>query len=371
MQKSTSPIIPGLIDDLGRECLIRIPYSDLPTGSSVSKTWRAEITGQDFGRFRKAEGVTRPVFILAQTQTDVSNLNSGQVVLKDDPVRPTYQLTVFDPFTRSWTLLPMIPGLPGGLPMFCGLVGSGTSVLVMGGWDPVTLRASSGVYIYNFLSGKWKKGADMPGVRRSFFGCATSDDGRMVVVAGGHDEDKNALKSALIYDVDKDMWTPLPDMARARDECKVIFHRGRFHVISGYPTETQGIFERTAEAFDTSTWQWGPVIDNFVEPNSIPTSCVATPNGEIYACVDQHSGDMAVYAGDRWQVITKIPADVRSGQWMGANEERKVVVIGSSKLGEPHEGYVLEMKGNNSKWSKVNVPKEYSGHVQCGCVLQL
>ncbi|KAL9244657.1 hypothetical protein vseg_018414 [Gypsophila vaccaria] len=364
-----SPIIPGLIDDLGRECLIRISYSDLPTGSSVCKTWRAEIMGRDFRRFRKAAGVTRPVFILAQAQKQESDLNSGQVGLKDDPLKPTYQLTLFDPFTRSWTRLPMIPGLPGGLPMFCGLVGLGTDLLVVGGWDPVTLRASCGLYIYNFLSGEWRKGSDMPGVGRSFFGCATSDDNRTVVVAGGHDEDKNALKSALMYNVDTDQWTPLPDMARARDECKVIFHRGRFYAISGYPTETQGSFERTAEAFDPATWEWGPVIENFLEPNSIPTSCMAAPNGHMYACVDQHSGDLAVRAGDRWQVIAKVPADVRSSQWMGEYEGNKVLVIGAPKFGEPHEGYMLDMKSN--KWSKIDVPKEFSGHVQCGCVLEL
>ena len=46
----------------------------------------------------------------------------------------------------------------------------------------------------------------MPGVRRSFFGCATSYSGRMVYVAGGHDGEKKALRSALVYDVAKNEW---------------------------------------------------------------------------------------------------------------------------------------------------------------------
>ena len=51
--------------------------------------------------------------------------------------------------------------------------------------------------------------ADMPGARRSGLE-------RVVYVAGGHDGEKNALKSALVYDVAKDEWAPLPDMARER-----------------------------------------------------------------------------------------------------------------------------------------------------------
>ncbi|XP_074275962.1 F-box/kelch-repeat protein At1g80440-like [Silene latifolia] len=367
-------IIPGLIDDLGRECLIRTPYQDLPTASLVCKMWRDEITGPQFRRFRKAAGVTRPVIILAQAKTEDPKLTSGQGELKQSCLTtPTYQLILSDPTTRSWTRLPAIPGLPDGvgLPVFCGLVGSVTDILVIGGWDPVTLRASSDVYIYSFLTGRWRKGADMPGVRRSFFGCATSDDDRMVIVAGGHDEDKNALKSAMMYDVDKDEWTLLPDMARERDECKAIFHCGKFHVISGYSTDTQGCFERTAEVFDTSTWQWGPIIEDFavVSANPNPSSYVASQDGNVYACVDEHSGDIAVRVGDSWKVIGTVPAEVRRSRWMVEYEENRVLVIGSSKEGKAHEGYVLDLKKN--KWSKVDLPNQFSGHVQCGCVIEL
>lgn len=77
------------------------------------------------------------------------------------------------------------------------------------------------MYIYNFVSATWHVGVDMPGVQRSFFGCACDDD-RMMFVAGGHDDEKNALKSVIAYDITKDEWIPLPDMAQERDECKAI-----------------------------------------------------------------------------------------------------------------------------------------------------
>ena len=43
-------------------------------------------------------------------------------------------------------------------------------------------------------------------------GCAC-DDNRMVFVAGGHDDEKNALKSVIAYDITKDELIPFPEMA--------------------------------------------------------------------------------------------------------------------------------------------------------------
>ncbi|KAK9666237.1 hypothetical protein RND81_14G170400 [Saponaria officinalis] len=372
MKKVVNPLFPGLVDDLGREVLTKMSYQDLPTASLVCKAWNDEITSHDFSRFRKAASMARPIVILAQAQIDDKKSNLDRCSLgKLNPARPRYRLVLFDPETQDWTRLPEIPGMSGGLPMFCGLVGFGFGwdILIIGGLDPVTWQTSNDVYIYSFLSGKWRKSADMAGVRRSFFGCATSDDDRTVVVAGGHDEDKNALKSAILYDVDKDEWTPLPDMAVTRDECKVIFHRGKFHVISGYPTDSQGCFNRTAEVFDKSTWRWGPVIENFLGPSASPSSCVAGLDGRVYACVGRRSGEVAVRLGDKGQVISRIPADVSSSHSIVVCEKDKLLVIGSSKIGEGNKGYMLDLK--SYIWTQIDVPMEFCGHVQSSCVLEI
>lgn len=362
------PLIPGLIDDLGRECVIRIPYKHLPTAISVSKAWESEIRSPEFRRLRTSAGVTRPVLVLAQAKSgDDTNSNPGQGI-KHHPTRPAYWLTVYDPVDGSWAELPGIPDLPDGLPVFSGVVGVGSDIVVIGGWDPVTLRASSGVYVYSFLSGQWRKGSDMPGVKRSFFGCA-SDHDRTVLVAGGHDEDKNALRSALLYDVAEDKWTSLADMARERDECKAVFHRGKFHVISGYPTSTQGCFERSAEAFDLATSQWGPVAEEFLKTSASPGSCVAGPDGNMYSCTGRRSGDVSIKQDDRWQAVAKVPADVRASQWVATYGDNKLLVIGSPKIGKPYKGYSLDLK--KYKWDKIDMPKEFCGHVQSGCVMEL
>ncbi|WJZ95029.1 hypothetical protein VitviT2T_013827 [Vitis vinifera] len=170
-----------------------------------------------------------------------------------------------------------------GLPLHCGLVGVGLDLVVIGGYDPETWESSNAVFVYNVVSAKWRRGADIPGVRRSFFGCS-SDSNRMVLVAGGHDDDKNALRSALAYDVAEDDWLPVPDMSMERDECKVVFQRGKFHVIGGYETETQGRFQRSAEAFDVASWQWDPVNEDLLETTTHPRTCVVGDDGKMYMC---------------------------------------------------------------------------------------
>ncbi|RVW23543.1 F-box/kelch-repeat protein [Vitis vinifera] len=108
-----------------------------------------------------------------------------------------YRVTLLDLETGNWSELPPVPGFSDGLPMFCQLVGVESEIVVVGGWDPDTWEISSSVFIYNFMSATWWRGADMPAERRSFFRCATSGLERVVYVAGGHDGENNALKSAL------------------------------------------------------------------------------------------------------------------------------------------------------------------------------
>ncbi|OEL23411.1 hypothetical protein BAE44_0015570 [Dichanthelium oligosanthes] len=80
----------------------------------------------------------------------------------------------------------------------------------------------------------------MPAPRQSFFACAAV--GGRVFVAGGHDEEKNALRCAATYDAEADAWAALPDMARERDEARGVRAGAAFVALGGHPTEAQGRF---------------------------------------------------------------------------------------------------------------------------------
>lgn len=259
--KNNRMIIPGLIDDVGRECLLRIPYDSFPSAASASTSWAGEIRSREFHQHRKSLNLSQPVIILSQA-IGQGRARSGK---GEDYLCPSYRLMIYEPVTKVWK--PMVPTIPGSkegvLPMFCGVVGVGTEIVVIGGWDPDTWAVSSAVHVFSFLNGKWRRGADLPGLPRSFFGCAADGGVRgRVVVAGGHDAEKNAQRSAVMYDVAEDRWESLPDMAKERDECKVVFHRGRFHVIGGYRTDTQGRFDPSVEVFDSSNGRWDQIDTN-------------------------------------------------------------------------------------------------------------
>ncbi|WCJ40665.1 Galactose oxidase/kelch repeat superfamily protein [Euphorbia peplus] len=352
-------LIPGLPDDLARDCLVRTSYKQFPTAISVCKSWRTEIESSEFRRFRKDTSNTQKLIVMTQARVDRTE-NSN---LLKHPPGLIYRLTLLEPETGNWSDLPTIPGFPDGLPMFSQVVSVGSQIVVLGGLDPATWEVSLAVYVFDFVTATWRRGADMPGVRRSFFGCA-SDLNRMVFVVGGHDGEKNALKSGLAYDVAKDEWVSLPDMARERDECKAVFHRGKVHVIGGYCTQMQGRFEKSSEAFSVATWQWGDVEEEFLIDATCPRTCTGGSE-DVYIC---HGGYVVALWGDTWQAVSKLPAEVCNVAYV-TTWRTKVMVIGSTGFGEAHSAYVLDLK--RKKWAKVETPKQYSGHVQSGCYVEI
>lgn len=356
-------LISGLPDDIARDCLIRVSYQQFAAVASVCKGWKSEIQMPEFGRRRKSTGQTQRIVAMVQARVDSEKPGSGMV---KNSMNPVYRLTVFEPETGQWSEMPPVPGISGGLPMFCQLAGVGYDLVVMGGWDPDTWKASNAVFVYNFVSANWRRGADMPGGPRTFFACA-SDTRRFVYVAGGHSEEKNALKSASAYDVAADEWVPLPDMARERDECKAVFHGGKLRVIGGYRTEMQGRFERSAEAFDAATWRWEPVEEEFLDAATCPRTCVDGGDGDerLYMC---GNGRDVMALRDCWHSIVKLPDEIRNvayvRTWGG-----KMLLIGSSAYSEPHVAIVLDLKSGN--WTKLESPLGFTGHVQSGCLLEL
>lgn len=358
-------LISGLPEDVARDCLIRVSYQQFPAVASVSKGWKTEIHSPEFRRRRRCAGHAQKILVTVQSRFDSEKSKAG--LLEKAMTNPVYRLSVFEPETGIWSELPAAPEFTGGLPLFCQIAGVGYDLVVMGGWDPHSWKASNSVFIYNFMSAKWRRGADMPGGPRTFFACA-SDHDRTVYVAGGHDEEKNALRSALAYDVERDAWVQLPDMARERDECKAVFRNGVLLVVGGYCTEMQGRFERSAEEFDVAAWRWGMVEEEFLDDGACPRTCVDggdAGEGKMYMC---GGGDVVALEGNTWQTVAKVPSEIRNvacvGAWEGA-----LLLIGSSGFGEPHMGFVLDLK--NGAWTKLVNPEDYTGHVHSGCLLEI
>ncbi|KAJ9568198.1 hypothetical protein OSB04_004164 [Centaurea solstitialis] len=350
-------LIPGLPNDIALDCLIRLPIDRFAAAASVCQSWKSQIELPHFRSRRKSAGLSHHIIVMVQSQFDPTKKHG----LRKYTATPVYRLTVYEPSTGDWAQLPPIPEFSVGLPLFCRIVPAGYNLVVLGGLNPVSWEASNSVFVYNFAAATWRRAADMPGPTRSFFGCASDGDRRMFV-AGGHDNEKNALRSAMAYDVADDRWVPLADMADERDECEAAFHRGKFYAIGGYSTQMQGQFGKSAEAFDPSTWQWEGIRDEFLGDDTCPRTCVDGGDGLMYMYRD---GEVAALD---YSSRVKIPNEMDGvGCLIGC--DGRLMAVGSAGYGKGHGVYVLDL--DDYTWTKTEVPEEYSGHVQSGCCLEI
>lgn len=218
---------------------------------------------------------------------------------------PVYAISIYDAKKRAWDQLPCLPDFANGLPLFCRCVAVGSKIVLLGGCDPSSWAVLKCVYVYDFSVGKWRKGSDMPS-SRSFFACAALNG--TVVIAGGHDGSKNALRSAEMYNVDNDEWEAMPDMNEERDECKAAVMGGKIVVISGFSTESQGQFGRSAEKFDEEERKWEIVEDMW--PAAVQPSSITSLKGQVYAVFDSK---LMRYKPkeEQWEALAEIPKVVR------------------------------------------------------------
>lgn len=74
-------LIPGLPDDLARECLVRVHYSQFSTISSVCKAWKSEVQSPEFRLCRKQTCNTQKVIVVCRDILLVETQRIGPVLL--------------------------------------------------------------------------------------------------------------------------------------------------------------------------------------------------------------------------------------------------------------------------------------------------
>ncbi|KAF2307729.1 hypothetical protein GH714_031260 [Hevea brasiliensis] len=335
-----SELIPGLPEEIALECLTRLHYSSHPVAARVCWRWRNLLLSKDFYNHRKQSGHTHKAACFIQSlpvQFASSECKS---------MTPTYGVSLVDPVNGTWERVEPVPQYPDGLPLFCKITSSEGMLVLMGGWDPVNYEPLSHVFLYDFTTRKWKQAKDMPDTR-SFF--ALGEINGQVIIAGGHDENKNALNTAWVYDVTQNQWTELPKMSQERDECEGLVIGSQFCVVSGYKTESQGQFEGSAELIEIGVTQWRKV-ENAWKENRCPKSCIG---------VDK-DGKFLIWSGSE-RVVKAGVCGVHSSEW--------TMVSGSEYQGGPQEFYMIE--GQNGKWKRLEVQEGFSGLVQSGCSVEI
>ncbi|XVF07438.1 hypothetical protein REPUB_Repub06bG0138800 [Reevesia pubescens] len=331
-------LIPGLPEEIGLECFTRFHYSTHRIAARVCRRWQAILQSREFYYHRKQTGYTQKVACLVQ--------------LLSDPDRsklvgpPRYGITVFDPKSGIWDRVDPVPKYHDGLPLFCQITSSEGKLVVMGGWDPTSYDPVRDVFVYDFTTQRWRQGKQMPETR-SFF-AAGELNGR-VIVAGGHDENKNALSTAWEYDVSRNEWTELARMSQERDECQGMVIGSKFWAVSGYRTDNQGGFEGSADLMDLETGQWSRVEETW-KARQCPRSCVGIGKEKKLFC---------------W---ADCDSALRVGV-CGVHLGECTLVSGSAYQGGPQGFFLVDEQ--SGKFKSIDVPVEFSGFVQSGCCVDI
>ncbi|WOG97995.1 hypothetical protein DCAR_0417336 [Daucus carota subsp. sativus] len=344
MSKQFTELIPGLPEEIALECLTRLHFSAHRVGSHVAERWRQLLQSRDFYYHRKQSGQTRKLACLVQS-LPVPKEPTGS----KPAAQARYGVSVFDPGSRTWYRVDPIPKYPDGMPLFCQVASTEGKLVCMGGWDPASYEPVRDVFVYEFTTQRWTRCQDMPS-NRSFFAVGAMEG--KVYVAGGHDDSKNALNSAWVYDLSSDEWTELTRMSEERDECQGIIIGNEFWVVSGYETDAQGQFKSTAEAFSIDSGEWRRVEDSWTV-SQCPRSCVGVgKNGELINWAETDSG-------------------VRVGA-CGVNLGNRSLVTGSEYQGAAQGFFLTERReGQNCKSVKVEVSDDFCTFVQSGCCVEI
>ncbi|GLJ04935.1 hypothetical protein SUGI_0007260 [Cryptomeria japonica] len=173
-------------------------------------------------------------------------------------------VTIYDPINKLWEKLPTIPAefeFCSSSKLICvkhKLVLLGLSQRNRAGSKRKRTETTKAILIFDFLSCKWRKGADMP-TREcpANFGCCASPEG-LIYLAGGRQNGEitgKATSQAAVYNVETNEWKLLPNMLQNQWLCDCVFIEGMMYVVCLYDEEVQQ-FEPETEVWSVLPNMW-------------------------------------------------------------------------------------------------------------------
>ncbi|KAG7021809.1 F-box/kelch-repeat protein [Cucurbita argyrosperma subsp. argyrosperma] len=259
--RNQSPLLPGLPDDLAIACLIRVPRVEHRKLRLVCKRWYRLLAGNFFYSLRKSLGVAEEWIY---------------VVKKDRDNKISWH--AFDPIYQLWQPLPPVPREYSEALGFGCAVLSGCHLYLFGGKDPIK-GAMRRVIFYSARTNKWHRAPDMLRRRYVFGSCVINN---CLYVAGGENEGGHrSLRSAEVYDPNKNRWTFISDMSTPMVPVIGVVYEGKWY-LKGYGAQRQVL----SDVYQPETDTWCPVYDGMVPGWSNPSVSL---NGHLYA-VDCRDG---------------------------------------------------------------------------------
>ncbi|CDP10385.1 unnamed protein product [Coffea canephora] len=233
--RSQSPLLPGLPDDLAIACLIRVPRIEHRKLRLVCKRWYRLLAGNFFYSLRKNLGIAEEWIYIMKRDRD------GKI-----------SWHAFDPMYQLWQPLPPVPKEYSEALGFGCAVLSGCHLYLFGGKDPVK-GSMRRVIFYSARTNKWHRAPDML-QRRHFFGSCVINN--CLYVAGGENDGiHRSLRSAEVYDPNKNRWSIICEMSTAMVPFIGVVYEGKWF-LKGLGSHRQVL----SELYQPETDRWYPVV---------------------------------------------------------------------------------------------------------------
>ncbi|XXG67986.1 hypothetical protein AAC387_Pa06g1198 [Persea americana] len=242
-----SGLIDGLPDAVALRCLAHVPFHRHPHLQLVCRSWRAALNSPELFNARREVGASEELLCVCAFEPE-----------------NTWQL--YDPISDLWMTLPVLPSAIRHLAHF-GVVSTGGKLFVLGGGsdavDPLTgdhegIFATDEVWSYDPILRVWAQRASML-VPRAMFACCVLDG--KIVVAGGFTNCRKSISKAEIYDPEKDVWDPIPDLQHTHNSaCSGVVIGGKVHVLHKGLSTVQ-VLENTEHHWVVQDYGWlqGPM----------------------------------------------------------------------------------------------------------------
>ncbi|XP_020694150.1 F-box/kelch-repeat protein At1g55270 [Dendrobium catenatum] len=272
--RTQAPLLPNLPDDLAIACLIRVPRVEHQNLRLVCKRWNRLLTGNYFYSLRKRLGMAEEWVYVIKRDRD------GKI-----------SWHAFDPIYQLWQPLPPVPvEYSEALGFGCAVL-SGCYLYLFGGKDP--LRGSMRrVVFYNARTNKWHRAPDMLR-KRQFSGSSVINN--CLYVAGGECEGiHRTLRSAEVYDPNKNRWTFIGEMTDGMVPLIGVVYKGKWF-LKGLDSHRQVV----SEVYAPSTNSWSAVNDGLMSGWRNPSISL---NGRLFSSDCRDGCKLRVYddATDSW-----------------------------------------------------------------------
>ncbi|KAK6941635.1 Kelch repeat type 1 [Dillenia turbinata] len=265
--RSQSPLLPGLPDDLAIACLIRVPRIEHRKLRLVCKRWYRLLAGNFFYSLRKSLGIAEEWIYVIKRDRD------GKI-----------SWHAFDPIYQLWQPLPPVPKEYSEACGFGCAVLSGCHLYLFGGRDPLKGSMRRVIY-YSARTNKWHRAPDM--LRRRYFFGACVINNCLYVAGGENDGAPRSLRSAEVYDPNKNRWSFISDMSTAMVPFIGVVYDGKWF-LKGLGPHRQVL----SEVYLPETNSWYPVYDGMVAGWKNPC---ASLNRQLYALECKDGCKLRVY----------------------------------------------------------------------------